>query len=95
MNLISDWTDLDAHVGDILLKWIYTDAVQQEDLTLELMKAASTFQLIELVEKSETYLIGKVDLKDCVRLYTAAEELNTERLRDHCSSLISAHWVKE
>ena len=85
---------MDAHVGDVLLRWIYTGVVQQENLTLELMKAASNFQLSELVEKCEIYLIGKVTLNDCVRLYTVAEELGTQRLRHHCSSLISAHWVR-
>ncbi|XP_043485040.1 rabankyrin-5 [Leptopilina heterotoma] len=87
-----DWIDLDSHVGTVLLKWIYTDLVEQENLTLELMKAASNFHLNELVEKCEIYLIGKVELKDCVSLYTVAEELGTQKLRDHCSSLISAHW---
>lgn len=58
------------------------------------MRAASSFQLKELVEQCEKYLIGIVTLRDCVALYTAAEELNAEKLRDHCSSLISTHWVK-
>lgn len=93
-QFFSDWIDLDSHVGTVLLKWIYTDLVEQENLTLELMKAASNFHLNELVEKCEIYLIGKVELKDCVSLYTVAEELGTQKLRDHCSSLISAHWVK-
>lgn len=57
------------------------------------MKAASGFLLTELVEQCETYLIGTVTLRDCVALYTAAEELGAEKLREHCSSLISTHWV--
>lgn len=57
------------------------------------MRAASTFQLSELVEQCEKYLVGIVGLKDCVQLYVAAEELGVQKLRDHCSSLISAHWV--
>lgn len=80
-------------MGSILLKWIYTDTVAQDQLTLELMKAAAGFGLTELVDKCERYLIGSVKLQDCVRLYTAAEELGTKKLRDHCSSLISCHWV--
>lgn len=77
----------------MLLKWIYTGKVSQENLTLDLMKAASNFQLSELVDQCERYLIGVVELKNCVELYAAAEELGTLRLKEHCSSLISSHWV--
>ncbi|KZC07909.1 Ankyrin repeat and FYVE domain-containing protein 1 [Dufourea novaeangliae] len=87
-----DWTNLDPNIGLVLLKWIYTGKVSQENLTLDLMKAASNFQLVELVEQCEKYLIGIVGLKDCVQLYAAAEDLGAQKLKEHCSSLISAHW---
>lgn len=90
-----DWTHLEPNVGLILLKWIYTGKVLQENLTLDLMKAASNFQLLDLVDQCERYLIGIVGLKDCVQLYAAAEELGAQRLKEHCSSLISAHWVRK
>lgn len=89
-----DWTHLDPNVGLVLLKWIYMGKVGQEHLTVDLMKAASGFQLTELVELCEKYLIGTVGLKDCVQLYATAEELGTQQLKEHCSSLISAHWVR-
>ncbi|OAD58199.1 Ankyrin repeat and FYVE domain-containing protein 1 [Eufriesea mexicana] len=89
---ILDWTYLDPNIGLVLLKWIYTGKVSQDNLTLDLMKAASNFQLSELVEQCEKYLIGIVGLKDCVQLYAAAEELSAQKLKEHCSSLISAHW---
>lgn len=91
--LFLDWRNLDSTVASVLLKWIYTGKVSQENLTLSLMKAASKFQLSELVDQCERYLIGTVGLKDCVELYTAAEELGTVKLKEHCSSLISTHWV--
>ncbi|XP_015593022.1 rabankyrin-5 isoform X2 [Cephus cinctus] len=87
-----DWSHLDCVVGFALLKWIYTSTVKQENLSLELMRAATSFQLLDLVEQCEKYLIGITSLQDCVRFYTAAEELGTTNLRDHCSSLISTHW---
>ncbi|XP_076244386.1 rabankyrin-5 isoform X2 [Calliopsis andreniformis] len=87
-----DWTFLNSDVGLVLLKWIYTGKVTQDNLTLDLMKAASNFQLLELVEQCEKYLIGIVGLKDCVQLYAAAEELGALKLKEHCSSLISTHW---
>lgn len=94
MIVFLDWSDLDSTVASVLLKWIYTGKVSQEYLTLSLMKAAASFQLSELVDQCEKYLIGMVGLKDCVVLYAAAEELGTVKLKEHCSSLISAHWVK-
>lgn len=92
--MLSDWSNLESRVGPILLKWIYTGSVEKDNLSLELMRAASSFQLQELTEQCERFLIGIVDLRDCVRFYTAAEELGVKKLRDHCSSLISAHWVR-
>lgn len=89
-----DWSNLDSTVASVLLKWIYTSKVSQENLTLNLMKTAASFQLIELVDQCERYLIGTVGLKDCVVLYAAAEELGTVKLKEHCSSLISVHWVR-
>lgn len=85
---------MEPNVALVLLKWIYTGKVSQENLTLDLMKAASNFQLMELVEQCEKYLIGIVGLKNCVQLYAVAEELGTLKLKEHCSSLISAHWVR-
>ncbi|EFN77373.1 rabankyrin-5 [Harpegnathos saltator] len=89
---VLDWSNLDSTVASVLLKWIYTGKVSQENLTLDLMKAAASFQLSELVDQCEKYLIGTVGLKDCVVLYAAAEELGTMKLKEHCGSLISAHW---
>lgn len=89
-----DWSTLNSTVALVLLKWIYTGKVSQEYLTLDLMKAAAGFQLSEMVDQCERYLIGTVGLKDCVELYAAAEELGALKLKEHCSSLISAHWVK-
>ncbi|KAL7303079.1 hypothetical protein TKK_0004294 [Trichogramma kaykai] len=89
---VLDWKHLDESIASVLLKWIYTDSVSEDQLSLELMKAASSFGLTELMERCEKYLMGNVKLQDCVKLYTIAEELGTKKLRDHCSSLISCHW---
>ncbi|CAK9807017.1 Ankfy1 [Anthophora quadrimaculata] len=89
---ILDWSYLDPNVGLVLLKWMYTGKVLQQNITLDVMKAASNFQLSELVEQCEKYFIGIVGLKDCVQLYAAAEELGAQKLKEHCSSLISIHW---
>ena len=39
--------------------------------------------------------MGSVTVHNCVKLYTTADEISAETLRDHCSLLISTHWVCE
>lgn len=34
-----------------------------------------------------------VNVKNCVRFYSTADEIGAETLKQHCSSLISTHWV--
>lgn len=92
---IPDWSNFDENVGSVLLKWIYSGVTEKKNLTIELMREASKFKLDELVGQCEKNLIGIVTLRDCVHLYTVAEELGTAALRDHCSSLISVHWVNK
>lgn len=44
--------------------------------------------------RCEKALMGWVTVRNCVRLYTTADEIGAETLRDHCSALISTHWVR-
>lgn len=37
--------------------------------------------------------MASVNVKNCVKFYTTADEIGAETLKEHCSSLISAHWV--
>ena len=37
--------------------------------------------------------MGRADVSNCVKLYTTADEIGANTLRDHCSTLISTHWV--
>lgn len=34
-----------------------------------------------------------VNMKNCIRFYQTAEEIQAELLKNHCSELISNHWV--
>ncbi|XP_065201380.1 rabankyrin-5 [Planococcus citri] len=90
-----DWSDMSIDTALALLKWIYTDQVdfsKGEDFTLDLMKTANTYQLDDLIAKSEKALMALVNVKNCVRFYTTADEIGAETLKQHCSSLISTHW---
>ncbi|CAH0394295.1 unnamed protein product [Bemisia tabaci] len=90
-----DWSDLPSPVGEAILKWTYTDLVnfsEGDDFTLQLMRTANKFFLHDLVSKCEKALMASVHVRNCVRFYTTADEIGAESLKEHCSSLISAHW---
>lgn len=90
-----DWSFLEPEVGFAVLKWVYTDLVdfsQGDSFTLDLMKTANKFHLDELVAKCEKALMASVNVRNCVRFYTTADEIGANTLKEHCSGLISAHW---
>ncbi|KAJ1524187.1 hypothetical protein ONE63_010710 [Megalurothrips usitatus] len=90
-----DWTDLESNVAESLLRWVYTDQVDLsggDDHLLDLMRAAGLFHLDDLVKKCENALMASVNVKNCVRFYTTADEIGAKSLKEHCSTLISAHW---
>jgi hypothetical protein len=41
----------------------------------------------------ERALMAEVDIRNCIRFYTTADEIGAAELKNHCSQLISAHWV--
>lgn len=45
--------------------------------------------------RCEKALMASVNVKNCVKFYTTADEIGAHTLKEHCSSLISAHWVSE
>ena len=91
-----DWSNLTKTVGEALLEWIYTNKIslldKEDAFNLELMKASKNFDLPDLMVLCERALIASVKIKNCIKLYTTAEEIGANGLKDHCSSLISTHW---
>ena len=57
------------------------------------MKKAKGFGLPELMEKCQERLLASVQIHNCIRYYTTAEEIGAHVLKDHCSQIISTHWV--
>lgn len=43
--------------------------------------------------RCEKALMASVNVKNCVKFYTTADEIGAHTLKEHCSSLISTHWV--
>lgn len=90
-----DLSDLPHDVAYALLKWAYTDHIDEtigETFLLDLMKGASRFRLKSLIERCENVLMPSVTVRNCIPLYTIAEEINAEQLKNHCSKLISCYW---
>lgn len=46
------------------------------------------------MNRCEKALMASVNVKNCVKFYTTADEIGAQTLKEHCSSLISAHWVR-
>lgn len=89
-----DWSEVDADVGTILIRWLYTDEIgfSDDEITLKLIRKAHEFHLNGLVSACEQKLIASVEVRTCVKFYSVAEEIEAEELRAYCSALISAHW---
>ena len=103
-----DWTDIPYEAGYAIIKWVYTnetparlrnkgvvtesDTDENDSFVLTLMKNAKKFNLIELMNRCEESLIAGVQIRNCIRYYSTAEDLGAEVLKNHCSELISTHW---
>ena len=94
---LSDLTHLDIETGEALLHWIYNDELKvpnkQLDFLICLLKAASQYQLCDLICCCEQLLIPMVNITNCVKLFVGAEEYDAQNLRNFCASLMSSHWV--
>lgn len=92
-----DWSDLPNDVGFALLKWIYTDKIalldKDDTFKLSLMKTSKRFNLPDLMLVCERALVSSVHIRNCIKFYTTAEEIGANELKNHCSRLISTHWV--
>lgn len=46
------------------------------------------------VFRCEQALMSLVTVRNCIRYYQTAEEIRALALKEHCSELISNHWVR-
>lgn len=97
-NSISElnWQDIDYDVGVMILKWIYTDTIDfsslNEEAILNIIKTSKKYDLASLVERGEESLMSFVNVKNCVKFYQLADEIEAKLLKNHCSQLISNYW---
>ncbi|XP_023334642.1 rabankyrin-5 [Eurytemora carolleeae] len=92
-----NWVNLGEDVSLALLRWIYTDQITLsggDQFTLTLMAVGSQFKLRALVDSCEQNLVSSVSVSNCISFFATADRINAERLKDHCTQLISANWDK-
>ncbi|KAF4516887.1 hypothetical protein B566_EDAN011232 [Ephemera danica] len=91
-----DWSEERSEVMALLLQWVYTGEAELRDVgdqfCMDLMKVSAHFHLMPLTNRCEQELLMTVGVHNCVKLYTTADEIGANTLRDHCSKLISVHW---
>ncbi|XP_037664488.1 rabankyrin-5 isoform X2 [Choloepus didactylus] len=90
-----DLSDANPEVTMTMLRWIYTDELEfrEDDVFLtELMKLANRFQLHLLRERCEKGVMSLVNVRNCIRFYQTAEELNASTLMNYCAEIIASHW---
>lgn len=89
-----DWTDMEMDVAKCILFWLYTNNINltADDLTLKVMSKAHALKLGGLVQSCEKNLMNSVTVRNCVKFYSVAEEIDAHNLREYCSGLISTYW---
>ncbi|TMS13713.1 Rabankyrin-5 [Larimichthys crocea] len=90
-----DLSDCKPEVAMAMLRWAYTDELElSEDdaFLIDLMKLANRFQLQLLRERCEKGVMSSVNVRNCIRFYQTAEELNATTLMNYCGEIIASHW---
>uniref|UniRef100_A0A8C5GII6 BTB domain-containing protein n=2 Tax=Gouania willdenowi TaxID=441366 RepID=A0A8C5GII6_GOUWI len=90
-----DLSDCKPEVAMAMLRWVYTDELELSEVDaflLELMKLANRFQLQLLRERCEKGVMSSVNVRNCIRFYQTAEELDATTLMNYCGEIIASHW---
>uniref|UniRef100_A0A4W3ID53 Ankyrin repeat and FYVE domain containing 1 n=1 Tax=Callorhinchus milii TaxID=7868 RepID=A0A4W3ID53_CALMI len=90
-----DLSGAEPEVAMAMLRWVYTDQLElkEDDVFLtELMKLANRYQLILLRERCEKGVMSLVNVRNCIRFYQTAEELDATTLMNYCAEIIASHW---
>ena len=96
---VIDLSDVSQAVGEAISRWMYTNEVDydcvddRDSFALALMRKSKEFGLQDLMNKCQESLLASVQIHNCIRYYSTAEEIGAKVLQDHCSQLISTYWV--
>ncbi|XP_029546207.1 rabankyrin-5 [Salmo trutta] len=90
-----DLSDAKPEVAMAMLRWAYTDDLELSEndaFLIDLMKLANRFQLQLLRERCEKGVMSSVNVRNCIRFYQTAEELDATTLMNYCGEIIASHW---
>ncbi|XP_056911182.1 rabankyrin-5 isoform X1 [Takifugu flavidus] len=90
-----DLSDCKPEVAMAMLRWVYTDELElteDDAFLIDLMKLANRFHLQVLRERCEKGVMSSVNVRNCIRFYQTAEELNAGTLMNYCGEIIASHW---
>ncbi|KAL7834912.1 hypothetical protein SRHO_G00291590 [Serrasalmus rhombeus] len=90
-----DLSEAKPEVAMAMLRWAYTDELElceDDTFLIDLMKLANRFQLHLLRERCEKGVMSSVNVRNCIRFYQTAEELDATTLMNYCGEIIASHW---
>ncbi|TSY98082.1 Rabankyrin-5 [Bagarius yarrelli] len=91
-----DLSEARPEVALAMLRWAYTDDLElceDDTFLIDLMKLANRFQLYLLRERCEKGVMSSVNVRNCIRFYQTAEELDATTLMNYCGEIIASHWL--
>lgn len=87
--------DLTYFVGEKLVKWLYTDSLDNSlevSCIISLLDASIRYQLESLKNRCETLLIERLEVDNCIKIYQFSENYNLDRLRNLCTQFVAVRW---
>ena len=85
---------LDAKTGAVgaLVKYLYTDAVNENDITEDLIALASKYNLTQLKDHCLPTFINKLNASNCLTRYAYGYKHNLDDLKTAAYKLLDENW---
>ena len=85
---------LDATTGAVgaLVKYLYTDAVDPDDITEDLIALASNYNLAQLKDYCLSTFIENLNASNCLNMWVYAYKLNFDELKTAAFKTLDENW---
>ncbi|OZC12476.1 hypothetical protein X798_00107 [Onchocerca flexuosa] len=81
-----EFEDIAYNIGSAVLKWMYTDHID------DLLGNRYLMQIFTVAVKCELLLLGRIDYDNCLLLYEFASKNDLMQLKDNCEKMIKSKW---
>jgi len=75
-----------------MIKYLYTDSLETQEITEDLMSVAEKYQLGQLKEQCLPSFVKKVDSENCLKMYIYGHAHNYEPLKTQAFNVLDANW---